>query len=77
MISTEEIIEYIMTTPGNVNWNVLKHLLDETVDKKGLKEYIQLTPNNMNRQVLYSFFGGSGGSSVVGTAIVGTSLVGG
>ena len=76
-MKTEEIIEYIITTPGNVNWNVLKYLLDETVDKKGLKKYIQLTPDNMNRKVLRSFFGGSGGSSVVGTAIVGISLVGG
>ena len=75
-MNTEEIIEYIMTTPGNVNWNVLKYLLDETVDKKGLKKYVQLTPNNMNRQVVRSFFGNSN-SSVVGTAIVGTSLVGG
>ena len=76
-MNTEEIIEYIMTTPGNVNWNVLKYLLDETVDKKGLKKYVQLTPDNMNRKVLRSFFGNSSGSSVVGTAIVGTSLVGG
>lgn len=76
-MNTEEIIEYIMTTPSNVNWNVLKFLLDETVDKKGLKKYVQLTPNNMNRQVVHSFFGSSGGSSVVGTAIVGISLVGG
>lgn len=76
-MNTEEIIEYIMTTPGNVNWNVLKFLLDETVDKKGLKKYVQLTPNNMNRQVVRSFFSSSGGGSVVGTAIVGTSLVGG
>lgn len=76
-MNTEEIIEYIMTTPGNVNWNVLKCLLDETVDKKGLKKYVQSTPNNMNRQVVRSFFGSSGGSSVVGTAVVGTSLVGG
>jgi len=76
-MNTEEIIEYIMTTPGNVNWNVLKYLLDETVDKKGLKKYVQSTPNNMNRKVLRSFFGSSSGSSVVGTAIVGTSVVGG
>ena len=75
-MKTEEIIEYIMTTPGNVNWNVLKYLLDETVDKKGLKKYVQLTPNNMNRQVVRSFFGSSN-SGVVGTAIVGTSVVGG
>jgi len=76
-MKTEEIIEYIMTTPGNVNWNVLKYLLDETVDKKGLKKYVQSTPNNMNRQVVRSFFGSSCGSSVVGTAVVGTSVVGG
>ena len=75
-MKTEEIIEYIMTTPGNVNWTVLKYLLDETVDKEGLKKYVQLTPNNMNRQVVRGFFGNSN-SSVVGTAIVGTSLVGG
>lgn len=75
-MNTEEIIEYIMTTPSNVNWSVLKCLLDETVDKEGLKEYVQLTPNNMNRQVVRSFFCSSNGS-VVGTAIVGISLVGG
>lgn len=55
-----KIIDYIMSTPTNTNWNVLSSMLGDG-DWTKLKAYVETTPHNMNRMVLESFF--SGGSS--------------
>lgn len=72
-----QIINYIMSTSTNTNWNVLSSMLGEGNWDK-LKKYVETTPWNMNRMVLESFFddSSSGGQAVVGTAIVGQSTVG-
>ncbi len=51
-----QIIDYIMSTPHNVNWNVLSTMLDEG-DWSGLKAYVEQTPHNMNRKVLEALLG--------------------
>ena len=71
-----QIINHIMSTPYNINWNVLSTMLGAG-DWSQLKKYVETTPRNMNRKVLESLLGsGSGSIAVVGTAIVGQSLVG-
>lgn len=45
----KDVLDYIMNTPHNVNWAVLKTLVD---DDEGLYKYITETPYNMNRAVL-------------------------
>lgn len=71
-----QIIDYIMKTPINSNWNVLSSLLGDG-DWSQLKAYVETTPKNMNKQVLRALFGGesSGSDTVVGTAVVGTAIV--
>lgn len=77
MTTKEKIIDYIMSTPTNTNWNVLSSMLGDE-DWSKLKAYVETTPWNMNRMVLESFFsdGSSGGQAVVGTAVVGRDIVG-
>lgn len=77
MADTNQIIDYIMKTPTNSNWNVLSSLLGNG-DWSQLKAYVETTPKNMNRQVLKVLLGGESSSSdaVVGTAVVGTAVVG-
>ena len=71
-----QIIDHIMSTPHNINWNVLSTMLGEG-DWSTLKTYVEKTPHNMNRQVLESFFENSESQvAVVGTAIVGQAVVG-
>ncbi len=74
---TDFIIDYLMASPQNSNWNVLSTLLGAG-DWSKLKAYVETTPKNMNRQVLKVLLGsGSNGSSaVVGTAVVGRDIVG-
>ena len=75
-MNTNQIIDHIMSTPTNTNWNVLSTLLGAG-DWSKLKAYVEKTPHNMNREVLKSFFGNEqGAGAVVGTAIVGTDTVG-
>lgn len=75
-MDTKKIVDFIMTTPRNVNWNVLSTMLDEGEWIK-LKQYVETTSWNMNRKVLESFFGEcQSNTAVVGTAIVGQSVVG-
>ena len=77
MADINQIIDYIMNTPTNSNWNVLSTLLGDG-DWSRLKAYVETTPKNMNRQVLKALLGNgsSGSSAVVGTAVVGTDTVG-
>lgn len=77
MSDINQIINYIMATPSNTNWNVLSALLDNG-DWSVLKAYVETTPKNMNRKILEALLGtNSGGNiAVVGTAIVGISVVG-
>ena len=76
-ISNDFIINYIMSTPTNSNWNVLSTLLGDG-DWSRLKAYVETTPKNMNRQVLKALLGSgsSGSGAVVGTAVVGRDTVG-
>jgi len=55
MSTKDKIIDYIMSTPSNTNWNVLSTMVGEG-DWSKLKNYIETTPHNMNRMVLESFF---------------------
>lgn len=77
MADINQIINYIMETPTNSNWNVLSTLLGDG-DWSKLKAYVETTPKNMNRQVLKALLGNgsSGSSAVVGTAVVGRDTVG-
>lgn len=77
MADINQIINYIMNTPTNSNWNVLSSLLGDG-DWSRLKAYVETTPKNMNRQVLKVLLGSgsSGSSAVVGTAVVGRDTVG-
>ena len=50
-----KIIDYIMFTPINSNWNVLSTMIGEG-DWSKLRTYVETTPYNMNRKVLESFF---------------------
>lgn len=71
-----KIINYIMTTPRNVNWNVLSTMLGEGNWNK-LKSYVETTPYNMNRMVLETFFESSGaGAAIVCEAKVCEAVVG-
>lgn len=71
----DKIIEYIMTTPQNVNWAVLKSILGEG-NWENLEKYVKHTPLNMNRMVLEGFFeSGSSNSAIVGEAIVGSAVI--
>lgn len=45
----EDVLDYIMNTPYNTNWAVLKSLVG---DSEELYKYITKTPYNMNRAVL-------------------------
>lgn len=45
----EDVLNYIMNTPHNVNWAVLKTIVG---DNEELYKYITETPYNMNRAVL-------------------------
>lgn len=53
MTTKEKIIDYIMSTPTNTNWNVLSSMLGDG-DWTRLKAYVETTPHNMNRMVLKS-----------------------
>ena len=77
MADVNQIINYIMNTPTNSNWNVLSSLLGDG-DWSKLKAYVETTPKNMNRQVLKVLLGSgsSGSGAVVGTAVVGRDTVG-
>ena len=76
MADINQIINYIMSTPTNTNWNVLSTLLG-TGDWSKLKTYVEKTSHNMNRKVLETLLGSSSGSgAVVGTAVVGRDVVG-
>lgn len=77
LFPTDFIIDYLMKSPQNSNWNVLSTLLGDG-DWSKLKAYVETTPKNMNRQVLKALLGNgsSGSSAVVGTAVVGTDTVG-
>lgn len=68
-----QIINHIMKTPHNTNWNVLSTMLGEGNWNK-LKLYIETTPYNMNRKVLEAFFGG--GAAIVCEAKVCEAVVG-
>ena len=70
-----QIIDHIMSTPHNVNWNVLSTMLGDG-DWSQLKTYVEQTPRNMNRKVLEVFLGSDSRVAVVGTAIVGQDVVG-
>ena len=77
LFPTDFIIDYLMKSPQNSNWNVLSTLLGDG-DWSKLKAYVETTPKNMNRQVLKVLLGSgsSGSSAVVGTAVVGRDTVG-
>ena len=77
MADINQIINYIMNTPTNSNWNILSTLLGDG-DWSRLKAYVETTPKNMNRQVLRALLGNgsSGSGAVVGTAVVGRDTVG-
>ena len=77
LFPTDFIIDYLMKSPQNSNWNVLSTLLGDG-DWLKLKAYVETTPKNMNRQVLKALLGNgsSGSSAIVGTAVVGTNTVG-
>ena len=71
-----KIINYIMTTPRNVNWNVLSTMLGEGNWNK-LKSYVETTPYNMNRMVLETFLVSSdAGAAIVCEAKVCEAVVG-
>ena len=74
MADINQIINYIMSTPTNSNWNVLSSMLGDG-DWSELKAYVETTPHNMNRMVLESLLSG-GNSNVVGSAVVGTAVAG-
>ena len=75
-MNTNQIIDHIMSTSANTNWNVLSTLLGAG-DWSKLKTYVEKTPHNMNRKVLEALLGSSSGSgAVVGTAVVGRDTVG-
>lgn len=57
-----DIIEYVMNTPHNTNWNVLSTVLGEG-DWSKLKTYVEATPKNMNRKVLESLLDGGSEST--------------
>lgn len=72
----QQIINHIMSSPSNTNWNVLSSMLGDG-DWSKLKKYVEITPHNMNRMVLESLLSSeSGNSNVVGNAVVGTAVVG-
>ena len=80
-MNKQDILDYIMNTPYNTNWAVVKSIVG---DNKALYDYITTTPYNMNRAVLNGILdkidGGEdepAGSSKVGEAVVGTAIVGG
>ena len=75
MADINQIINYIMSTPTNSNWNVLSSMLGDG-DWSELKAYVETTPHNMNRMVLESLLSESGNSNVVGSAVVGTAVAG-
>lgn len=77
LFPTDFIIDYLMKSPQNSNWNVLSSLLGDG-DWSRLKAYVETTPKNMNRQVLKALLGNGSSSSgaVVGTAVVGRDTVG-
>ena len=76
MADTNQIIDYIMFSPSNTNWNVLSSMLGDG-DWSKLKKYVETSSYNMNRMVLKSLLGGgSGNSNVVGNAVVGTAVAG-
>ena len=56
--SSNLIINYLMASPSNTNWNVLSSMLGDG-DWSKLKAYVETTSHNMNQMVLKSFFGGS------------------
>ena len=77
----KDILDYIMNTPHNTNWAVLKTIVG---DNEELYKYITETPYNMNRAVLSGILDKIDGgedeparSSKVGEAVVGTAIVGG
>ena len=74
-MTTTQIIDHIMSTPHNVNWNVLSTMLGDG-DWSKLKAYVEQTPRNMNRKVLEVFLGSGSRVAVVGTAVVGRDTVG-
>ena len=57
-----QIIDHIMSTPHNINWNVLSTMLGSG-DWSKLKAYVEQTPRNMNRKVLEVFLGSGGGDT--------------
>ena len=69
-----QIIDHIMSSPSNTNWNVLSSMLGDG-DWAELKKYVETTPHNMNRMVLEVLLSNGNKEAVVGTAIVGTSIV--
>lgn len=70
-----QIIDHIMSTPYNINWNVLSTMLGDG-DWSKLKAYVEQTSHNMNRKVLEVFLDSGPRIAVVGTAIVGQDVVG-
>lgn len=48
-MNTKEVLDYIMNTPYNTNWAVLRSIIG---DNEELYKYITETPYNMNRAVL-------------------------
>ncbi len=64
-----------MSTPYNINWNVLSTMLGDG-DWSKLKAYVEQTSHNMNRKVLEVFLDSGPRIAVVGTAIVGQDVVG-
>ena len=77
LFPTDFIIDYLMKSLQNSNWNVLSSLLGDG-DWSRLKAYVETTPKNMNRQVLKALLrnGSSSSDAVVGTAVVGRDTVG-
>lgn len=73
-MNKNDILDYVMNTPRNTNWNVLSSMLGDG-DWSELKAYVETTPYNMNRMVLKALLNG-GNSNVVGSAVVGTAVVG-
>ena len=61
-MNRDKILDYIMTTPHNINWNVLSSMLGNG-DWFKLKKYVETTSYNMNKQVLETFFEEGGSSS--------------
>ena len=73
-MNKKDILDYIMNTPYNVNWAVLKSLVE---DNEKLYKYITETSYNMNRAVLSGILGKIGGDTKakVGSAIIGESTI--